>query len=335
MSIASPRSRRHRLVLGTAVASVLALSACGQAADAGDATDADADTTTIEVEDNNGTQSVVSPPQSVVVTDNRSFETLADWGIEPTAAAIALMPGTVSFVNQDEVIDLGNHREPNLEAVVAAEPDLIVNGQRFAEFHDNFVSLVPNAVVLELDPRDGEPFFAELERQTTVLGQVFDKQDEAAALVADLQAAMDRVRAAYDPAQSVMAVNTSGGQVGYLAPGVGRTLGPVFDVFDLTPALVVDDASDDHQGDEISVEAIASSNPDWILVMDRDAAVAADDPAYEPAAQILESSEALTGVSAVQQGNIVYMPADTYTNEGIQTYTEFFETLADALEANG
>lgn len=333
MSIASPRNRRHRLVLGAAVASVLALSACGQAADAGDATDAD--TATVEVEDNNGTQSVVSPPQSVVVTDNRSFETLADWGIEPTAAAIALMPGTVSFVNQDEVIDLGNHREPNLEAVVAAEPDLIVNGQRFAEFHDNFVSLAPNAVVLELDPREGEPFFAELERQTTVLGQVFDKQDEAAALVADLQAAMDRVRAAYDPAQSVMAVNTSGGQVGYLAPGVGRTLGPVFDVFDLTPALVVDDASDDHQGDEISVEAIASSNPDWILVMDRDAAVAADDPAYEPAAQILESSEALTGVSAVQQGNIVYMPADTYTNEGIQTYTEFFETLADALEANG
>ena len=27
------------------------------------------------------------------------------------------------------------------------------------------------------------------------------------------------------------------------------------------------------------------------------------------------------------------MPADTYTNEGIQTYTEFFNALADALEA--
>ena len=26
------------------------------------------------------------------------------------------------------------------------------------------------------------------------------------------------------------------------------------------------------------------------------------------------------------------MPEDTYTNEGIQTYTEFFNALADAME---
>ena len=37
-------------------------------------------------------------------------------------------------------------------------------------------------------------------------------------------------------------------------------------------------------------------------------------------------------MTAVADGNIVYMPADTYTNESIQTYTEFFEEFADALE---
>ncbi|MGO3134650.1 MAG: ABC transporter substrate-binding protein, partial [Agrococcus casei] len=116
-------------------------------------------------------------------------------------------------------------------------------------------------------------------------------------------------------------------------PGVGRTLGPVFDILALTPALEVADASDDHQGDDISVEAVADSNPDWILVMDRDAAVSADDPEYSPAASVIEDSEALARVSAVEQGQIVYMPADTYTNEGLQTYTEFFNDFADALEA--
>ncbi len=67
--------------------------------------------------------------------------------------------------------------------------------------------------------------------------------------------------------------------------------------------------------------------------MDRDAAVAADDPAYVPGAEIIERSEALANVTAVAQGTIVYMPADTYTNEGIQTYTAFFNAFADALEA--
>src|SRR5690625_7355764 len=42
---------------------------------------------------------------------------------------------------------------------------------------------------------------------------------------------------------------------------VGRALGWTFDAFDFVPALEVDGASDDHQGDDISVEAIADSNP--------------------------------------------------------------------------
>ena len=149
---------------------------------------------------------------------------------------------------------------------------------------------------------------------------------------ADLDAAVARVKAAYDPSQTVKAVTTSGGEIGYIAPKVGRTLGPLFDLLGLTPALEVEGATDDHQGDDISVEAIADSNPDWILVMDRDAAVSADDPSYKPANEILESSEALANVPAVQNSQIIYMPADTYTNEGIQTYIEFLNTFADALE---
>ncbi|MCM3661855.1 ABC transporter substrate-binding protein [Georgenia satyanarayanai] len=333
MSIASPVRRPARLA-GAAVVAALALAACGQADGATEADAADdASTATVEVEDNNGTQTIATPPQSVVATDNRTFETLAAWDVELSAAAVALMPDSIPYAQDESIIDLGNHREPNLEAVVAAEPDLIINGQRFADYHDDFVSLAPEAVVLELDPREGEPFTDELKRQTTVLGEIFGKQAEAEALNADLDAAIERARTAYDPADTVMAVITSGGEIGYSAPGTGRTLGPVFDVLGLTPALEVPEASEDHQGDDISVEAIADSDPDWILVMDRDAAVAADDPEYAPAAEVLEASEALTGVTAVKEDQLVYMPADTYTNEGIQTYTEFFNTLADAFEA--
>ncbi|WP_234305778.1 siderophore ABC transporter substrate-binding protein [Nocardiopsis alba] len=277
---------------------------------------------------------MATPPTSVVALDNRTFETLSDWGVE-LSAAVSLMPDTIDYIEDDSILDVGTHNEPDLETIVAAEPDLVVNGQRFAQYHDDIASLVPDATILELDPREDEPFDAELKRQITVLGEVFDKQDEAEQVIADFDAAVERVEAAYDEDQTVMAVTTSGGEIGYLAPGVGRTLGPAFDIFDLTPALEVDGASDDHQGDDISVEAIADSDPDWILVMDRDAAVAADEDGYETAENILSASEALSGVSAVKDEQIVYMPVDTYTNEGIQTYTEFFNAFADALEARG
>lgn len=332
------RTLRHTLFGGAAALALLTTAACSSAEGGSEDDDTGAEAGSdgsgaIEFEDNNGTHTLDGPPESVVVTDNRSFETLADWGIEPTAAAVALMPSTVTFPNQDDIVDLGNHREPDLESVVVADPDLIVNGQRFTQYAEDFAELAPDAVVTALDPREGEPLDAELARQVTVLGEIFGHEEEATQLVADLEAAVERVVAAYDPEQSVMAVNTSGGNIGYLAPGVGRTLGPVFDLAALTPALEIDDASDDHQGDDISVEAIADSNPDWILVMDRDAAVAADDPAYSPAAEVLEGSAALTNVTAIAEDNIVYMPADTYTNEGIQTYTEFFNSFADALES--
>ena len=328
----NPTRARRRLLTALATTSVLAVAACGNGATADDGAAAP-DQTTIEIEDNNGIQTVATPPASVVATDNRTFETLADWGVELSAGAVSLMPDTIAYTEQEGLIDLGSHREPDLEAVVAAAPDLIVNGQRFSQYHDDFADLVPDATILELDPRDGEPFDTELARQVTVLGEVFDKQAEAEALVADFEAAIERAQAAYDGQSTVMAVITSGGEIGYSAPGHGRTLGPVFDILGLAPALEVPEASEDHQGDDISVEAIADSNPDWILVMDRDAAVAADDPSYSPAAEVLEDSAALTNVTAVAEEHIVYMPADTYTNEGIQTYTEFFNTFADALES--
>ncbi|MGW9556290.1 siderophore ABC transporter substrate-binding protein [Nocardiopsis sp. NPDC055551] len=317
--------------LSLTLASALALTSCSTGQEETEDTAAASDT--VEVEDNNGTQTVAVPPASVVALDNRTFETLSDWGVELSAGAVSLMPDTIDYTRNDSIIDLGSHREPDLEAIVAAEPDLVVNGQRFAQYHDDIASLVPDATILELDPREGEPFDAELKRQVEVLGEVFGKQDEAEQTIADFDASVERVNEAYDGGDSVMAVTTSGGEIGYLAPGVGRTLGPAFDIFELTPALEVEGSSEDHQGDDISVEAIADSDPDWILVMDRDAAVAADEEGYETAENILASSEALSKVTAVEDEQIVHMPVDTYTNEGIQTYTEFFNAFADSLEA--
>ncbi|MGO1513856.1 siderophore ABC transporter substrate-binding protein [Agrococcus casei] len=320
---------RSIIAVSALAAAAVALTGCATGTEAPEAPQAD----TITVEDNSGQIEVPADPTSVIAVDNRSFETLDAWGIELSAAAVSLMPDTIGYTTDESLIDIGNHREPDLEQIVAVQPDLIISGQRFSQFNEQMAELAPDAVIVDLEPREGEPFADELKRQITVLGEIFDKQDEASAMVADFDAAIDRAAAAYDSADTVMALNASGGELGYLAPGVGRTLGPVFDILALTPALEVADASDDHQGDDISVEAVADSNPDWILVMDRDAAVSADDPEYSPAASVIEDSEALARVSAVEQGQIVYMPADTYTNEGLQTYTEFFNDFADALEA--
>lgn len=328
------RTRRIRpLALSVGIIAALSLAGCSTTAATPTADETEAAATEVTVTDNHGEQTIALPPQRVVATDNRTITVLDEWGVDVVAAPLDIFPEGLSYKEDgSDTINLGNHGEPDLEAVVAADPDLIINGQRFQSYYADFETLVPDATIVELDPREGEPFEDELKRQVTVLGEIFGKQDEAAKMVADFDEAIERVTSAYDSADTVMAVITSGGEINYAAPTTGRTLGPVFDILGLTPALT-SDGSTDHQGDDISVEAIAASNPNWILVMDRDAGVSANtEEAYTPANDLIGTSEALQNVAAVSAGNVVYMPQGTYLNEGIQTYTQFFNDLADALE---
>lgn len=287
----------------------------------------------VTFEDNHGTHTLAVPPTSVVALDNRTFQTLSDWDIKLSAAAVSLMPETIAYTQDSSIVDIGAHREPNLELLVAANPDLVVTGQRFGGYYEDIIKLVPEATVIELDPREDQPLDAELKRGVTILGEIFGKQTEAKQLSDELDAAIARVKAAYDPTQTVMSVNVSGGEIGFISPDHGRTLGELQRLLDLTPALTIEDATDNHEGDEVSVEAIADSNPAWILVMDRSAAIDSDNPEFQPAAEIIEGQEALKNVDAVKSGQVVYLPNDAYINEGIQTYTEFLNTFADALEA--
>ncbi len=157
-----------RILGGSAIGlvSVLALAGCASqpAAEAGKNKPAAA---TVTVEDNHGTHEVSLSPASVVATDNRTFQTLADWGIDLSAAARALMPATNSYKDDESIIDLGNHREPDLEALVAAEPDLIINGQRFAQYYGDIAALAPDATI---DHRAGPARRRAVRRRTEAAG---------------------------------------------------------------------------------------------------------------------------------------------------------------------
>jgi len=313
----------------------LGLTACGgassQPAESSSGASQSATATSVTIEDNRGSVTVPVPPKKAIVTDNRLFEPLETWGVKLAAAPQEIISKDSAYKTDSSIVNLGDHKEPNLEAAVTVQPDLIINGQRFEKYYDQFKQLTPEAALVDIDVREDKPFADELRRQITLAGEIFGKKDEAAKLVANFDASIARVKSAYKPGSKVMAVIVSGGKVNYSAPGSGRTLGPVFEILGLTPALE-SQGSSDHQGDDISVEAIAQSNPDWIFVMDRDGAITAEGESYTPAKEVIAGSAPLQNVTAVTKEQIVYMPTDTYLNEGIQTYTEFFNSVADAME---
>ncbi|NLP28140.1 MAG: siderophore ABC transporter substrate-binding protein [Clostridia bacterium] len=332
--------KKFKILTLTAIISSFALifTACGKSSKGSDKSDNRADkSVTVEITDVHGTVKVPVNPKNVVALDNRTFETLADWGIKLAAAPKAVMTADSPYVKDESVLDVGNHREPNLEIIAAADPELVIVGQRFATFYDDIKELVPNAAVIDLNfdvsenaDSPGENLVDGLKNSTIALGKIFDKNHEAKELTDSFDKAIENAKSAYNGKDTVMSVVVSGGSIGFSAPYSGRVWGPMYEIFGWVPALEVDGSSSDHQGDDISVEAIAQSNPDWIFVLDRDAAVSSASEAV-PAQDVIDNSPALKNTKAVSRGKIVYAPKDTYTNESIQTYLELFEILASKL----
>ncbi|MDR0270375.1 siderophore ABC transporter substrate-binding protein [Paenibacillus sp.] len=292
---------------------------------------------TVEITDAHGTVTVPVNPKNVIALDSRAFETLADWKIKLAAAPKDVMPKESPYVKDEAVQNIGNHREPNLEIIAAANPELVIIGQRFASHYEEIKKLVPNAAVIDLNfdvsekaDKPGENLVKGLKDSTIILGQIFDKNEEAKQLVADFDKAIEDAKSAYNGTATVMGVEVSGGNIGFSAPRFGRVWGPMFEMFGWKPALEIENATSGHKGDEISVEAIAKSNPDWIFVLDRDAAVSSEKDAV-PAKDVINNSPALQKVTAVSKGQIVYAPNDTYTNESIQTFIEIFKNMASTL----
>ncbi|MGG0821997.1 siderophore ABC transporter substrate-binding protein [Paenibacillus turicensis] len=325
----------------------LALTACSNSSKTAnsnaksDTTSTNAATTTtpstIEITDAHGKVTVPVNPKKVVALDSRTFETLAAWDVKLVAVPKDVMPADSPYVKDETVQNIGNHREPNLELLASVDPDLVIVGQRFASFYEDIKKLVPNAAVIDLDfdvsgkeGNPGENLVKGLKDATTNLGNIFDKQEDTTKLNAELDTAIEAAKTAYNGTDKIMSVVVSGGNIGFSAPHSGRVWGPLYDIFGWAPSLEVDKSSSDHQGDEISVEAIAQSNPDWIFVLDRDAAISSSKDSV-PAQDVINKAPALKNTTAITKGQIVYAPNDTYTNESIETFIELINNVATAL----
>lgn len=309
--------------LGALTVAALLLAGCSAGAPSAPEEDAPE---TITITDNHGEIEVPYQPERVVALDNTTFQTLSDWGIEVVAAPKAIMYGIWPDLEGEDVLDAGAHFEPNLDAIIEADPDLIIGGYRFAELYPDLVEIQP--ATIEINAREGEDPAEELKRQVLILGEIFGHQDEAQETADALDAAIEEAAGAYDGESTVAGLLTSAGEISYVAPVTGRSIGVVFPALGLVPAIE-QEAEDTTHGDDISVEAIAAAAPEWLIVLDRDAMFQED--GYVAAEELIEGSEALQNVPAVQKGQIVYLDASFYLDEGIQAYTKLYTSLAQAF----
>ena len=136
-------SRTTTSLAAIAAIAALGLAACssGASPSSSQSPDVSSETTqatqasSLTVETNDGTVEINLPVTRPAALDNRTFEVLQQWNVSLVAAPKKLIPTTVTAFNGEDVADVGMHREPNLEALVAANPDVIISGQQIGRAH--------------------------------------------------------------------------------------------------------------------------------------------------------------------------------------------------------
>ena len=207
--------------------------------------------------------------------------------------------------------------EPNVEAIAGYEPDVVL-------ISGDFTGLGDQLEPLGIDVWDGpaattlDDTYAQLEG----LGELTGHEDEAATVVADMQAEIDEIVASLPPApeQPLTYFHELGPEL-YTATS-DTFIGAVYGLLGLEN--IADAAADETSYPQLNAEFLIEADPDLIFLADT-----------KCCGESLETVSARPGwdaITAVQDGAVIDMDDDIASIWGPRI-VEYLRTAADAVQA--
>lgn len=197
---ASAHPNRRALRLGgilTASVAVFALAACSAPAE-GDAAD---DTRVYESEF--GDVEIPEKIERIVSVDFYTPAALMDLGVTPVGVVNSYFTDTegagipleyTEAIRESDAESIGEYYELNLEAIVKADPDVVLATQDFLPLDDPMRAEIEKvAPIITFNARDGEAW----RTRATELATILDKTDELQPLIDEYESRRDEVAAEF------------------------------------------------------------------------------------------------------------------------------------------
>lgn len=320
----------------TLLAVLLIAAACGTAGTGGEATTTTTTeptttrapatttslvTTTIEsafpvtVEADNGTMTIDEVPQAIVSLSSTATEMLFAIG---AGSLVVAVDDQSNYPEEAPVTDLSGFT-PNIEAILAYDPDLVV------------VGFDPGGLVEALDAADVPVIFFDAAmslddtyRQIEALGMVTGHVEEAAAINESIETGIDQAVAAAPEVPEGTDYYHEVDNTYYTATST-TFIGQIYSMFGLEN--IADAADEDGAAfgyPQLSSEYIVAADPDLIFLANSFYGESAETVGQRPGWDVL---------TAVQEGNVVELDSDIVSRWGPRI-VEFAESVADALEAH-
>ena len=249
-------------------------------------------------------------PQRIAILDMAALDILDALGVGDRVVGTAdtSLDYLQSYIG-DDIANLGTIKEADLEAVMACEPDVIFIGGRLASSYDALSEIAP-VVYLSTDTQLG--VVESVRQNAATIASLFGLESKVDELMAGFDARIAALEEFAAGKTAVVGLVTSGsynvlGNDGRCSI-IGREIG-------FTNVGVDANLDTSTHGNEASFEFLVDKNPDYIFVMDRDAAIGTDGAKL---AQEIMENELVKGTDAYQNGHVIYLahPAVWYTAEG-------------------
>jgi iron complex transport system substrate-binding protein len=276
----------------------------------------------VEIQSARGVVSVSGQVSRIAVFDIAALDTIDLLGVKIAGVPEKLYLPQLEHLHANAE-PVGNIFEPDLEALSALAPDLVILGGRSSLQVDSTARVAPTIDMT----MDGDDLVEQAKQRLTDYGVLFKKRAEAEKIAADLDQEVAATRRMIAGKGAGLIIMTNGPKI--TAYGPGSRFGWVHATLGL-PAAVADVQTAIH-GEAVSFEFIHRANPDWLIVVDRASAIGSG----EQSARATLDNELVAGTNAWKKDQVVYLPAaDFYIAAGgIQATTRVLQSLQTAFSA--
>ena len=250
-------------------------------------------------------------PERIAILDMASLDILDALGLgeRVVGSAGTSLEYLQQYVTDESIANLGTIKTADMEAVMACEPDIIFIGGRLSKSYDALSEIAP-VVFLATDAEAG--VVASVEKNATTIASVFGLEDKVAEMVSGFQARIAALQEVAKDNNVIVGMCTSGSFNVLGNDGRCSIIGREIGFENIGVDANIDTSA---HGNEASFEFIVDKAPNYVFVMDRDAAIGTE--GAKLAREIVENELVMT-TDAYKNGNIVYLanPAVWYTAEG-------------------
>lgn len=253
----------------------------------------------IEVKHAQGTTKVMQNPKKVVVYDLGILDDVAELGATDIIAAVPEIGYPEFMKSFEDMPKAGSLFSPDYEKLAELKPDLVIIASRSAKNYEQLAKMFPT---IDLTPRPSNTVEDGIANMRT-LGKIFGKEKEAEKAIAYLEKRIADLKQKTSTRGNGLVLITTGGRINLLGPET--RLGVVYNNFGVENAAKGVESSSSGHGQSISYEFILNANPEWLFVVDRDAAIKNGGEAAEK----LLDNVLIHKTNAWKKGQVVYLDA--------------------------